>query len=162
MSIAETMLPEFDDEMARTRKVLALVPQEKMDWQAGPELRSIGWNANHLADMVTWSKGIIEESEFDFAPVDGPPHQTPAEGNPATVLANFDTAVAEARKLLADASDETLAENWELKMGGQTLQSLTKGACIRKWILNHTIHHRAILSVYLRMCGVEVTPVYNE
>lgn len=162
MSIAENTLAEFDDEMGRTRKVLAAITKEHMDWQVDPNMHSVGWNANHIADSVSWTKLILEQPEFDFAPIDGPKHETPTFDDPAVVLENFDAAVTTARQAFAEASDETLAEDWALKMGGQTLDTMSKGTCIRRWVLNHTIHHRGILSVYLRMCGIELTPVYDE
>lgn len=161
MSIAKNTLAEFDDEMARTRKVLAAIPAEHMDWSVDPSMRSIGWNANHIADILSWTEGILEHSEFDFAPVDGPHHETPSISDPKVVLEQFDRALASARAAFSAASDETLGEDWALKMGGETLQTLPKGACIRKWILNHTIHHRGILSVYLRLCGVDLLPIYD-
>lgn len=162
MSLAESMLPEFDDEMARTRAVLAVIPADKMDWQAAESLRSIGWNANHLAEIVGWTHDILDQSEFDIAPVDGPAYETPAMSDPVQIVAKFDDALAAARSALINTPDEQLDEDWTMKMGGQPLFTMTKGDCIRKWVLNHTVHHRGILSVYLRMQGVEVTPVYDS
>lgn len=162
MSLAQRTLPEFDDEMARTRKVLAAVPRDQMDWKPNAEMRSIGWNANHIAEIVAWTSDILNKDQFDIAPVDGPKYETPTIDDPAAVLSNFDNALATARKTLSEASDDQLAEDWSLKMGGQTLSTMKKGACIRRWVLNHSIHHRAILSAYLRMCGVKITPVYDE
>ncbi len=153
---------DFDDEMARTRKVLAAIPREHMDWQLNPKLRSIGWNANHIADTVSWTKLILEQDEFDIAPTDGPKPETPTLDDPSEILDSFDNAVEVAHRALSEVSDETLAKNWEHKLGGQTIDAMSKQTCIRRWVLNHTIHHRGILSVYLRMCGVELTPVYEE
>ncbi|QDU92581.1 DinB family protein [Lignipirellula cremea] len=161
MTIAAGILPEFDDEMARTRKVLAAVPQTSLDWKPGESLRTIGWNANHLSEIVGWSKGILEEDEFDIAPVDGPRYETPSLADPAAIVAAFDANVIQARAAIAAATDAQMAEPWSMKMGGQTLFTMPKGACLRTWVLNHSVHHRGILSVYLRMNGVELTPVYD-
>ena len=162
MSIAQQTLEEFDDEMARTRKVLAAVTSELMNWQAGDGFHTIGWNANHIADSISWTTFILDVDEFDIAPVDGPAHENPTLEDPAEVLASFDASVEKARAEFAAASDEKLSENWTMKMAGETLFTMTKGDCIRKWVMNHSIHHRGILSVYLRMNGVELTPVYDE
>ena len=162
MSIAELALPEFDDEMARTRKVLAAVPKNSMDWKPGDNMRSVGWNANHLAEIIGWTNDILEKSEFDIAPVDGPKYETPSIDDPALILSKYDSALTVARDAFANSSDDKLAEQWTMKMGGQPLFTMTKGACVRRWVFNHSIHHRGILSLYLRMCGVELTPVYDE
>ncbi len=161
MSLATLTLPEFDDEMDRTRAVLAAVPKQFLDWKPAAAVRSVGWNANHLAEIVGWTADILAQDEFDLAPPGGPKYETPSLDNPQQIVQKFDAALAAARALFATASDEKLAENWTMKMGGQPLFTISKGACIRKWVLNHTIHHRAILSIYLRICGVEVTPVYD-
>lgn len=159
--ISEILFADFADEMERTRTVLAAVPQPIMDWKPGEELRSIGWNANHLAEIVGWTSDIVDQNEFDIAPPDGPPYETPSIADPAEILQKFDETLAVAKTKLEGVSDETLVEDWSMKMGGQTLFSITKGACLRKWVVNHTIHHRGILSVYLRMNGVELQPVYD-
>ncbi|MBX3424674.1 MAG: DinB family protein [Pirellulales bacterium] len=161
MTLSELLLPEFDEEMVRTRKVLAVIPAEQMGWQAKPEMRSVAWNANHLAEIVGWTAGIVASDSFDVAPVGGPRYETPDERDPAKVLAAFDAHVAAAREALAGASDAVLAESWSLLMGGQPLFTMPKGACLRTWVMNHTIHHRAILATYLRLCGVDVPPVFG-
>lgn len=161
MTIAEIMLPEFDREMARTRRILAAVPADKMSWQAHNSLHTICWNANHLVDILTWTPQIIGESEFDMAPVNGPKYETPSIEDPATLLQDFDQNVSTAREAITGVSDEALAEPWTLKSGGQPLFTISKGECLRTWVLNHMVHHRAILSVLLRMAGVEVTPAYD-
>lgn len=161
MQIADLMVPELDREMARTRRVLLKVPAEHWQWKAHESLRTLGWNANHVAEIVGWTPFIVGQSEFDIAPVDGPHYQTPTLTDPAEIVANFDRDVSQAREAIAAASDATLAEPWSMKSGGQTLFTITKGECLRTWVLNHTVHHRGILSVYLRMLGVELTPVYD-
>lgn len=161
MTISELMIPELDREMARTRRVLQAVPADKMAWQPGENLRTIGWNANHLMEIVSWTSDILDKDEFNIAPVDGPAYQTPSIADPNEIVAQFDKNLVAAREAIAGATDEKMAEMWTMKMGEQTLFTISKGDCLRTWVLNHTVHHRAILSVYLRMAGVELTPVYD-
>lgn len=161
MRLASLMIPEFDAEMARTRKVLEKIPADKMDWQPADGLHSISWNANHLVSIVGWTPMIIARPDFDLAPVDGPSEQALDEANPAELLKQFDTNLISARQSLANCSDAVMAEMWSLKSGGQVLFTITKGECLRTWVLNHTVHHRGILSVYLRICGIDLTPVYD-
>lgn len=162
MTIAEMILPELDEEMARTRKVLAVIPQQHLDWRPAEPMHTIGWNANHLAEIVGWTPMILQQDEFDMAPVDGPQYATPSIDDPEEILVKFDAGLVAARTAIAAATDQLLAKDWSMKMGGQTLFTMTKGACIRTWVLNHTVHHRGILSIYLRMCGVAFTPVYDD
>lgn len=161
MTIAELMLPEFDDEMRRTRSVLATVPADKMGWSPGGDLHTIGWNANHIAEIVGWTKLIIEQNEFDIAPPGEPRYETPTIEDPAEVLSAFDEGLATARDTIAATPDDVMAQPWTMKMGGDVLFTIPKGACLRTWVFNHTVHHRGILSVYLRMTGVDLTPVYD-
>lgn len=88
-----------------------------------------------------------------------PPHDTPSLTDLAEILNNFDATVVAARALIAHTSDETFAELWTMKMQGQVLFTLPRYPCFRTWITNHSCHHRGILSIYLRMAGVELTPV---
>lgn len=161
MRLSDLLLPEFDQEMARTRRILAHVPADRMAWQAHERLHTLGWNANHLVEVVGWAAVIVSESEFDMAPVNGPKYETPAITDPSVLLEHFDRNVASARAAIAGASDETLAQPWSLKAAGQTLFTISKGECLRTWVFNHAVHHRAILAVYLRMCGLDVTAPYD-
>ncbi len=158
--LADQYLVELDDEMARTRVVLALVRSVDMGWSPGFSLQTIGWNANHLASIAGWTAGIVMAREFDMA-AEGAEFEC-NESDPAKILSIFDEGVKSGREALDGASNEKLTESWALKMSGQTLFEMPKGDCIRKWVLNHTIHHRGILSTYLRMRGIEVTPVYDS
>ena len=76
MAYAETVLPEFDQEMANTRKVLERIPDQKLDWQAHPKSHTIGWNANHLADLPNWLAVTLTTTSLDIAPVGGPAYQS--------------------------------------------------------------------------------------
>ncbi len=87
--------------------------------------------------------------------------QVPSESDPVELLKQFDANLTSARASLANCSDAVMAEMWSLKSGGQALFTIPKSECLRTWVLNHCVHHRGILSVYLRMCGVDLTPVYD-
>ena len=97
MNYAETILPEFDREMANTRKVLERVPEDKLDWQAHPKSHTIGWNANHLAEILGWVEGVLTAPSWDFAPVRGEPYQSPKLTSRQEILDLFDRNVAAAR-----------------------------------------------------------------
>lgn len=161
MTRSEIMLPELDAEMARTGKALEAVPQDRLGWKAAESLHTIGWNANHLADIVGWTPLILAHDELDINPIGGTPYETPSFDDPAKIVAAFDENLKAARAAIADASDEQMAEEWAMKNAGQTLFTMTKGECVRTWVLNHSVHHRGILSIYLRMCGVKLTPVFD-
>ncbi|MCC9599027.1 DinB family protein [Stieleria sp. JC731] len=160
-TLSEIMLPEFDREMPRTRDVLAAIPADKMDWQADEKLHTIGWNANHIADCVGWTKHVTDYPEFDIQPEGCQSPTFPALSSPGEVLALFDKNVAEAREAIANVSDEELAKPWSLLMSGQTLFTISKEECLRNWVFNHIVHHRGILSVYLRMAGIEMRSVFG-
>lgn len=161
MIFDQTALAEFDDEMARTRRVLAAIPADKLNWKAAEGLQTLGWNAAHLAEIASWPETVVTSDHFDPTPVDGPAYETAEVTSIDQLLAQFDEAVQRSRETLAAASAAQLEENWTLQMAGQPLFTMPKGPCIRKWVLNHSIHHRGILSVYLRMVGVPLTPVYD-
>jgi uncharacterized damage-inducible protein DinB len=161
MSYADTILPEFDQEMASTRKVLERVPDDKLDWKAHPKSQSIGWNAGHLANIPTWATITLTQSSFDLAPPGQPPPRAEPLKSRAEILATFDKNVAEARQALAAASNEEFAQPWSLKKGGQTMFTLPRSAVIRTFVLSHMIHHRAHLLVYLRLNDIPVPGMYG-
>lgn len=161
MSIAASMLPEFDQETANTRKMLAIVPEAKLGWKPHEKSFSLGQLASHLANVPTWMAPTILQSEFDFAPVDGEPFTTPLAGSTSELLSFFDANVAAARNALADAADATFMENWSLLGGGQVFFTMPKIAVVRSFIMNHMIHHRAQLSVYLRLLDVPIPGMYG-
>src|SRR4051794_29538986 len=101
MSYSDSILPEFDQEMASTRKVLERVPEDKLDWKPHPKSHTIGWNANHLADLPAWAVVTLKAPSFDMNPPGGQPYQTPKLTQRREILDSFDRNVAEARAALA-------------------------------------------------------------
>jgi uncharacterized damage-inducible protein DinB len=161
MTYAETILPEFDQEMASTRKVLDRVPDDKLDWRPHPKSNTIGWNANHLADMPSWAVHTLNATSLDIAPVGGPTYQSPKLATRGDILAKFDKNVAEARRALAASKDEAMEVGWSLLKGGQKLFTMPRRAVIRTFVMNHIIHHRAVLCVYLRLNDIAVPGMYG-
>jgi uncharacterized damage-inducible protein DinB len=161
MTYAQSILPEFDQEMTNTRKVLERVPDDKLDWKAHPKSNTIGWNANHLAEIPGWVAGTLGQPEWDIAPVGGTPYQSPKLKSTSEILDLFDRNVATARAALQSATDEELQQIWSLLKAGQPMFTMPRTAVIRNFVLNHTVHHRAILCVYLRLNDVPVPGMYG-
>lgn len=161
MRYAELILPEFEQEIANTRKLLQCVPDESMDWRAGPNFNTIGWNANHLAEIIGWVDGVLTQTSWDMAPVGGEAYRSPALATGQAVLELFDRNVAAARAAIQRVDEAELSTPWSLLAGGQPLFTLPRSGVIRTFVLNHLIHHRAILSTYLRMIDVAVPGMYG-
>src|SRR4051812_34543054 len=149
MSYADTLLPEFDQEMANTRKVLERIPDDKLDWQAHPKSHTIGWNANHVADIPNWLVMVLTSPSLDIAPVGGEPYPFPKHATTREIVDLFDRNVAAARKAITEASDEDMGKPWTLSQAGQTFFTMPRSAVVRSMVLNHLMHHRAHIIVYL-------------
>ena len=160
MGVSESILPEFDHEMANTRKTLERVPDEKFDWKPHEKSMAMGGLATHLSNLPTWAGTAINMDEFDMAP-GGIPIKVPACTSQKEVLENFDKNVAAARAVIAGASDEHLFKPWTLLAGGNKVLSLPRVAVLRSFVMNHLIHHRAQLGVYLRLNDIPVPSIYG-
>ncbi len=161
MNLNQTLLPEFDIEMANTRKTLERLPQDKWDWTPHEKSMTLQGLASHMANLPIWGEMAVREDGFDVAPKDGEPFSTPQLGSPAEVLSAFDTNIAAARAALESASNEVLMGPWSLLQGGETLFTMPRMAVLRSFVMNHMIHHRAQLGVYLRINDVPLPSVYG-
>src|SRR5258705_7133869 len=160
MPISKTIFPEFDHEMANTRKTLERVPDDKFNWRPHEKSFSMGSLASHLSNLPYWTNVTIDMDEFDMAP-GGNKMTTPEYHNQKELLATFDENVAKARTALAGVSDENLFGTWSLKNNGQHILSMPRIAVLRNFVLNHNIHHRAQLGVYLRLNDIPVPSIYG-
>jgi uncharacterized damage-inducible protein DinB len=161
MSISASLLPELDQEMAGTRKTLERIPEDKFDFRPHPKSFTMINLATHIANMVGWGADTIASDSFDVAPVGGEPYKEDPAKSVAALLEKFDKNLEKFRAALAGASDEAMMTNWSLLAGGQPIFTMPRIACIRGMILNHLIHHRAQLTVYLRMNDVPVPALYG-
>lgn len=155
MPIAQTVLPEFDQEMATTRRLLERVPSEKGDWKPHQKSFSLAHLAQLVAMMPGWITNALQETELDLASYPGYSNETTE-----TLLGVFDQHVKEARTALEKAKDDDFAVPWSLKMGEQVLFTLPRFVAVRTDI-NHLVHHRGQLSVYLRLLDVPIPSIYG-
>ena len=155
MTIAETLLPEFDQEMKVTRRVLERVPTDKGTWKPHEKSFSIG----HLAQLLSWMPGWITNTltsdSLNLAGGAGYSYETTEK-----LLEDFDRNVKEARAAIAASSDEDFAKLWSLKMGDKVLMTLPRSATTRSH-LSHLVHHRGQMSVYLRLLDIPVPSLYG-
>jgi uncharacterized damage-inducible protein DinB len=159
MAIAEALLSEFDNEMANTRKTLERVPEGKGDFKPHPKSMTLARLAGHLAELPWWGVQTFTKDSVDIA---GPDAGTGySMTTRAALLEKFDGHVAATRRTLASASDADFTKPWSLKKGGQTILTLPRVAVMRSFVMNHMIHHRAQLGVYLRMNDVPVPSIYG-
>jgi uncharacterized damage-inducible protein DinB len=161
MPLNEALLQEFDQEMAGVRKTLERVPDDKLSWKPHQKSGTMGWLAAHVANIPSWTVVTITSDSLDMAPGGVPMAVPPPPSNRKDILALFDKGVAEARAAIAGASDEHLAKPWAFLNNGQTLFKMPRSACLRTWVMNHIIHHRAQLGVYLRLNDVAVPAIYG-
>ena len=158
MAIVDALLPEFDHEMTVTRKVLERVDDTQFGWKPHERSMSLGRLATHVAEIPNWAHTILTEPEFNM--VDGQ-YKPTAAATTADVLALFDRQVKTVRGLLEARSDAELMSTWTFKQNGQELFGMPRAAAWRSWVMNHLIHHRGQLSVYLRQTGSKVPGIYG-
>ena len=161
MPLNLSLLPEFDHEMANTRKTLERVPEDKFAWKPHEKSFSMVALATHLATLPSWAAITIQQDSIDIAPAGEPPPKSEPAKSVEDLLKTFDRNVASGRTALAGASDEELLKTWTLLKGGQTIFALPRVAALRSFVMNHSIHHRAQLGVYLRLNDVPVPSIYG-
>jgi uncharacterized damage-inducible protein DinB len=157
MPLVDALLPEFDHEMTVTRKLLERVPDDKFDWKPHPTSMSLGQLAQHVATIPMWGSATLNLSELDL----GGNQQLPPMKSRAELLAAFDQNVATTRTALTGKGDGELMVPWALKRDGRTIFTMPKAGVWRGFVVSHLIHHRAQLSVYLRMNDVPIPSMYG-
>ena len=155
MTSAETLLPEFDQEMATTRRVLERVPTDKGKWKPHSKSFSLGHLAQLVAGMPGWITNAVRETQLDLSKYPGYSYEKTED-----LVKTFDRHVAEARKAIAASKDSDYTVPWSLKHGERVIFSLPRGPVVRQHI-NHLVHHRGQLTVYLRLVDVPVPSIYG-
>jgi uncharacterized damage-inducible protein DinB len=157
MAMVDALLPEFDREMTITRKLLERVPEDKFAWKPHTKSWSLGDLATHVATLPGWGAVTLNQSEFDV----GVQNTNTAVTSRVDLLTRFDKNVSETRSALTGKSDAEMMAPWSLKQNGQKLFTMPKTAVWRGFVLNHLVHHRGQLSVYLRLNDVPVPAMYG-
>lgn len=161
MSLAQSFAAEFDHEIVGTRKHIANLTDDKLGWKPHEKSFTAGQLANHLVNLLEWLRLTAEADSFDLAPLDEEPWRPPELTSVAEILAAFDAKVPTARGSLLAISNEDMHKTWSLLKAGEVVMAMPRIACVRSFILNHMIHHRAQLGVYLRINDLPVPGVYG-
>jgi uncharacterized damage-inducible protein DinB len=159
--IATLLLPEFDAEMLTTRRLLERVPEDRPDWKPHAKSMALGRLATHVSEIPGWLAWTFEKDELDIAPPGAPKFVPQTLATTAALLAQFDTNVAKGRAALAAAPDAAFTAPWTFLMGGNSLWTKPKLDVYRSFGINHIVHHRAQLGVYLRLLDVAIPGTYG-
>jgi uncharacterized damage-inducible protein DinB len=149
---------ELDGELRSTRELLARVPADKMDWAPHPKSMTLGALANHIATIPGWAHATLTADVLDFAE---PREPRPVATTPHELVAMLEAQEAEAKELLAHATDDHLRQPWTLRNGETVYFTMSRSLVLRSWVMNHLYHHRGQLTVYLRLLDVPLPGVYG-
>jgi uncharacterized damage-inducible protein DinB len=159
MSIKNALIGELKHESSLTRKMLERVPLDKKGWKPHEKSMTLGRLASHIADLTHWISDIIHIDDFDFTrDFNFSPHTAATSEE---LLEIFQTTLDKAITDLSNVDEKELEKNWTVRRGEQVLFTTPKKISIRNWTMNHMIHHRGQLSVYLRLLDVPVPGMYG-
>jgi uncharacterized damage-inducible protein DinB len=161
MPFATLLLPELDQEIAAARRLLERVPEGRNDWRPHPKSMPLGDLAVHVAHVLSWVAPTFTQDSLDFAPPGAPPFALPPMTTAAALVAMLEQHAAGARAALAAVPDAALTRPWTLLYGGTAVYTGPKLDVYRSFCLNHLIHHRAQLGVYLRLLDIPIPGTYG-
>lgn len=161
MGMKEGLLQEFEHEAASTRKVLERVPEDKFGWKPHAKSGTMIWLAGHIAQMGMWGAMTLNTPELDIMPGGKQMEPPPPPKTSKELVAMFDANVQSTREALQKATDDDLKQPWSLLVNGKAQFTMPKIAVLRGMVMNHMIHHRGQLTVYLRLNDVPVPALYG-
>lgn len=156
--IGSTFIAELEHEAKVAREVLSRVPADKFDWKPHEKSMTFGRLASHIAEMFGWTPSTLTQPELDFSKFDYKPFE-PASTD--ELVEFLDKNVAEAIEALRNTSDEQFMESWTMRNAETEYFTMPKVAVMRSFIMNHIVHHRGQLSVYLRLNDIAVPSIYG-
>ena len=160
MALVDALLPEFDHEVASTRRLLARLPDDQLAWQPHPKSMTLGSLATHLSELGSWGQETLNSPAVDFETMTRPADYVPP-GTRQAILELFEQNMAGARSALVGKTDAELMAPWTLRRGAQEFFTMPKASCWRTFVMNHLIHHRGQLTVYLRQHDVPLPSIYG-
>lgn len=158
MSLIQALAAEMRAEAQQTRKLLERVPDGQFDWKPHTKSMSLGQLAGHIAEIPNWTYVTLVQDELDFAKGDYSPVRPT---NRADLLAYFDDCMEKALEVLAKTDEEVLTAPWTMRNGDQVYFTMPKKVVIRTWVMNHLVHHRGQLTVFLRLLDVPIPGMYG-
>jgi uncharacterized damage-inducible protein DinB len=160
LAVKSWLLPELDHEMALTRDVLTRLPEAALAWKPHERSFSLGALAAHLAVLPKWGLSILEHDAYDLDAGGASPAADPPSA--ASVLESFDRHASALRRALVERAEVELDARWSLLRGSRVLMTMPRHAALRRFLLNHTVHHRGQMTVYLRLQNTPVPPMYGS
>ena len=157
-NLSSVLIAEMEHEAKTTRTCLERVPADKFDWKPHEKSMEFGKLAAHIAEMFGWTPATLQQSELDFSKMDYKPF---APKTTDDLLEFFDKTVAEAIDVLRNTGDEVFLEDWTMRNGEQVYFTMPKAVVMRSFVMNHIVHHRGQLSVYLRLNDIAVPAIYG-
>ena len=157
MTIGEAILPEYDHEMSTTRKTLERVPDDKFSWKPHEKSMTLGRLASHIAEFPQWAITTLQTETLEL----DPQQKGYQAASRAELLEKFDKEVVQARQAIASISDEDMFKIWTLKIAGKSVFEMPRAGCLRSMVMNHMIHHRGQLGVFLRLLEIPVPGAYG-
>ena len=157
MTISEIFLPEFEQELTNTRKLLERLPDGNFDYKPHPKSMTLGNLAWHIAQLPGWAKPTVDLDTLVIPPDFKPESPTSKQ----QILDEFEKAAAQGKEAIAGATDEHLMKDWTLKFGDHVVFTQKRHSVLRNVVINHLIHHRAQLGVYLRLNEIEIPGMYG-
>ncbi|HEY0092025.1 MAG TPA: DinB family protein [Flavobacterium sp.] len=157
MNFVEMFLKEINQEAVSTRKVLAAVPNDRLDWQPHPKSMSVRALATHIAELPSWISMVLTTEELDFA---AQPYEQTILNSTQELIELFEKSLAEGRDQLIPENEAKMGEPWTLRSGDTIFSTTTKAETVRH-AFNQITHHRAQLGVYLRLLDIPVPATYG-
>ncbi|MFC9539790.1 DinB family protein [Lysinibacillus sp. NPDC056959] len=156
--VKQLIVGDTTNELATTRRILERLSEEHMSWKPHEKSMTLGELATHLINLLNWQIAILQYPEFDLSTV--PLRRKPLEKQ-SDVLDEFDANIGKLKNLLAKCDEKTLGEEWTLRHGDQIIRREPRAIAFRIFGLNHMVHHRAQLGVYLRLLDISVPGIYG-
>ena len=154
----QALIPELKHEASSTKRLLERVPIEKFDWKPHEKSMTLGRLASHVAEIPDWMTATLTTDELNFA-ISGYKPSIPISKE--ELMEKFEKSYTKALETLQLASDETLKGNWTLRNGDHIIFTMPRIATLRSFVMNHFIHHRGQLTVYLRLLDIPVPGMYG-
>lgn len=161
LSVSQAVFADLEPELASTRRLLLLVPDASWDFRPHDKSFSLGDLANHLVQLLFWAQTTLDRDEVDAAAAEASGEGRVIAANGAELVERFDELAGHVRQAAERMDDAALSAPWTLRAGPQVIFTMPRHIAYRTMCLNHLVHHRAQLLVYLRLCDVAIPGLYG-